>query len=348
MAQATYAGAAAIPKTRQINSTARYDWVMLFLSLWITIGFYSDAFAHAHHAVDSFFTPWHATIYTGLAATLLFDGITLVGNHFKGYPWRKAIPKGYTISFIGAAWFAIGGLGDFVWHSLFGIEFNLDAVLSPTHLSLMGASILVFIGSVCALWSRIKTRRLSWSKGFPVVLSIVYIFVMLSLVTSFLHPFQAVSAADNTRMIDESAIASFIVSTAIFIGVTLSILRRWALPFGATSVLVLAFFVPVIFLSGDTPINIQIALVVVGLISALAADLVLWWLKPGPSNVRAYRWFALLVPIIVYSFYFLAIQLTAGIAWTIHSWSGLIVVSGAVGIVISFLIFPPRLPEVGE
>lgn len=345
MAQIAYNRLPTTLKTRQVASTTRYDWVMLFLSTWIIVGFYSDAFAHAHKAVDSFFTPWHGTIYSGLTAVIFFDAITLVGNHLKGYSWRKAIPTGYGLSFAGAAFFAVGGVGDFIWHSLFGIEFNMDAALSPTHLTIMAASALVFIGPVCALWQRTKIRHLTWAAGFPVVFSIAYVLFLVNLVTSFLNPFELVSAADSSQLVNAEAIASFIIPTAVLLGIVLSVLRRWQLPFGSMTLFFSLSYVTMTLLSTDIAANLQVALVVVALLSGLAADLLLWQLNPGPHNIRAYRWFALLVPIITYSFYFAGVQFTAGVAWTVHGWSGLLAVVGTVGLMMSFLVFPPRLPE---
>jgi hypothetical protein len=53
------------------------------------------------------------------------------------------------------------------------------------------------------------------------------------------------------------------------------------------------------------------------------------------------RAFAFAVPALIYSLYFLTLQLTGGIAWTIHLWMGAIFLAGVAGAFVSFLIAPP-------
>jgi hypothetical protein len=40
-------------------------WVLLATSAWTVAGIYLDGWAHNHGKVDSFFTPWHAVLYSG-------------------------------------------------------------------------------------------------------------------------------------------------------------------------------------------------------------------------------------------------------------------------------------------
>jgi hypothetical protein len=49
---------------------------------------------------------------------------------------RRALSAGYGLSLLGALIFIVGIMGDLVWHTLFGIEVDLVALLSPTHLLL--------------------------------------------------------------------------------------------------------------------------------------------------------------------------------------------------------------------
>ena len=62
------------------------------------------------------------------------------------------------------------------------------------------------------------------------------------------------------------------------------------------------------------------------------------------SRVRALRLFAGGVPLIWYSMYFLALHLTDGIWWSVHVWAGVIVLSGLVGWLLSYLVVPPPVP----
>jgi hypothetical protein len=43
-----------------------FDWVTVALRAWLQGGGFLDGWAHHHGRVDaSFFTPWHAVLYTG-------------------------------------------------------------------------------------------------------------------------------------------------------------------------------------------------------------------------------------------------------------------------------------------
>jgi hypothetical protein len=57
--------------------------------------------------------------------------------------------------------------------------------------------------------------------------------------------------------------------------------------------------------------------------------------------------FAGAVPIIFYSLYYLTLQMTQGIAWTIHLWLGSIFLAGVLGLFVSFLLLSP-LSTAGE
>src|SRR5262249_50761660 len=103
--------------------SAAFDWALSVLSAVFVGGLFLDGWAHAHGHVDqSFFTPWHAVFYAGYGATALALGAALVRNHARGHGWREAVPAGYGLSLLGALVFAVGGVGDLIWHTVFGIE----------------------------------------------------------------------------------------------------------------------------------------------------------------------------------------------------------------------------------
>ena len=78
------------------------------------------------------------------------------------------------------------------------------------------------------------------------------------------------------------------------------------------------------------------------LAAGVVADMLLWWLKPSITRFNELRLFAFLVPLVLYLFYFLDLQLTEGIAWTIHLWLGSCILAGVVGFLLSYLIVGPR------
>ena len=141
----------------QYISGIKFDMFMILLTSWFIGGLHLDGWAHAHiPQLETFFTPWHAALYSGyLACAIAIVGVVTI-NHRRGYPWREAIPTGYELSLLGAPLFLIGGIADMIWHILFGIEKSTEALLSPTHLLLAFSGVLIVSGpfSCCLASSR--------------------------------------------------------------------------------------------------------------------------------------------------------------------------------------------------
>src|SRR5438093_11942704 len=96
---------------RRLMSGPRFDWLFILAGGWLLGGAYLDGWAHVHGKVDqSFFTPWHAVLYSGFAAVagvLIFQSVT---RYRPGRPWRAAIAPGYELSVLGALIFLAAGL----------------------------------------------------------------------------------------------------------------------------------------------------------------------------------------------------------------------------------------------
>src|SRR5262245_11121971 len=168
------------------KSSARFDWIVAGLSAWIIGGLYLDGWAHSHGKVDDvFFTPWHAILYSGVLVLFIFLFIHQVRNVLKGYPLRRALPKGYLLSIIGLALFLLGGALDLLWHTLFGVEFDIAALLSPTHLLLATSGVLMVTGPIRAAWSRQNSGEAldGWKALGPVVLSGTFVLSILTFFT---------------------------------------------------------------------------------------------------------------------------------------------------------------------
>ena len=82
------------------------------------------------------------------------------------------------------------------------------------------------------------------------------------------------------------------------------------------------------------------ALLLVGAVGGVVGDLLLWWLKPSVARIRELRLFAALLPAALYALYFLAAIFTSGLWWSIHLWTGAIVLSGVTGWLVSHLVVP--------
>jgi hypothetical protein len=78
---------------RAARSGARFDGAATVLAAAFTGGVFLDGWAHTHGRVDdTFFTPWHAVLYSGfLAMAVLLVGRAAWGVAREGVAWRRAM-----------------------------------------------------------------------------------------------------------------------------------------------------------------------------------------------------------------------------------------------------------------
>src|SRR5579883_3245860 len=87
------------------------DLLVSLCTLWISCGFFLDAWAHGHVPVETFFTPYHGIFYSGMLAL----AIVLV-------VLRRRISRTYRFALLGVPVFLLSGAGDLLWHRAFGVE----------------------------------------------------------------------------------------------------------------------------------------------------------------------------------------------------------------------------------
>ena len=222
----------------------------------------------------------------------------------------------------------------------FGIEVSLAALVSPPHLLLMLALGMIVTGPLRAAWKR-AGKRAPWTA----VISATLLLSMFTFFDQFDQPLVNVWAAgqvffpDTLRYTEELGILGIMVQTALLTGVVLYLLSRFTLPFG--SITLLAGLNGILL--GSLAENFN--LIPVAILGGLLADLVMLWLRPGPRRITALRLAAVIGPVGVSSLYLLAVQLTQGIAWPVTLWLGSIVVSGAIGLLLSYLAVQPPAPQ---
>src|SRR5262245_26717813 len=111
--------------------------------------------------------------------------------------------------------------------------------------------------------------------------------------------------------------------------------RRWSLPFGALTLLI------VLNSALMSVFHDSYHLLPAALGGGVLADVLASWLRPSAEPQRRLRLYAFAVPAAFYGLYFAALWLTSGIEWTVHLWMGAIVLAGAVGLFVSFLVVSP-------
>ena len=137
-------------KTVQGNRTPTggfRDMVTELLGLWLLLAVFLDGWAHLNvPGLETFFTPWHAALYSGMLATAAWTAVVIWRNRKPGQPLWQAAPPGYRGTAVGVILFGTAGGLDLLWHEILGLEVSLDALVSPTHL-LLGFSLFLILGT---------------------------------------------------------------------------------------------------------------------------------------------------------------------------------------------------------
>lgn len=104
-----------------------------------------DITSHILREPETFFTPSHAMLYTGAGLTTIAAAIGLFfALKNKEKIRSKSFYTAFKLLIIGAAIQLISGPGDFMWHSVFGV----DGLMSPPHLALATG---ILIGTIAAV-----------------------------------------------------------------------------------------------------------------------------------------------------------------------------------------------------
>jgi hypothetical protein len=322
---------------------------MVALCAWFQGGAYLDAWAHGHvPELETFFSPWHGVLYSGFAAV----AACLLWKFFR----PGGLPDGYRLSLVGAAFFALGGVLDGVWHTIFGVEVDVEALLSPSHLVLAVSSTLILTGPLRAAWRR------PTPPGLPVAASMGFLLASFTFWTLYAHPiarpwagagnqpafltfavlnpdpFMRGAGLTSLFVAHGLGMASILLQAAVTAGVVLLVVWRWgwALPLGTLTV---AFTINAVLIGAARD---QLILLPAAVLAGVAADGLLRLLRPSSERECAFRAFAVLVPAIYYVSYFGVLKMAKGVWWSIPLWTGAIVLAGIVGLLVSYLIAPPE------
>lgn len=106
-----------------------------------------DITSHIMEEPETFFTPSHTVLYTGvglLTAAAGISGILLIKSK---EPKGKSYAKAFKLLIIGTAISVLAGPSDFLWHEAFGV----DGLLSPPHLALITGMLINAVAVVVGL-----------------------------------------------------------------------------------------------------------------------------------------------------------------------------------------------------
>ncbi len=324
----------------------RFEWAVTLASLWILAGLYLDGWAHINipDTIDSFFTPWHGVLYSGLAASIAVLGIAYASNVWKGYNWLRSLPPAYMRSLLGGVIFIVAGNLDFIWHSVFGFEEGVEALISPSHLSLAVGGVLMVSGPLRMAWTNKNSQggTMPWRALLSMfaVLGVFTFFTQFSNAFSHPHLLTGGIPAGDTYLWDTTLISYVLIPSALLMGFILMAILRWKLPVGSLTLLI-AGNSTLMFLITYRYSHEHWQVLSAAWLGGILADVLLNALQPSRERVNALRWFSFLVPALLFLLFFLSLILTEGIWWNSNMWLGMIFFSGVIGLGLSWLAVPP-------
>lgn len=309
-------------------STRAEDRITLAITGWLIAGIFLDGYAHTNlidTETEDFFTIWHAIFY---AAFMCLTGwIGWVGYRRRSEaPILDWFPAGYREAVIGVAIFAVGGVGDGIWHTIFGVEVGIDALLSPTHL-------ILFTGALVLLWTPVRAaaaRRdplpgLALGSAMMTTALLVFFIEYIFLLSETW--IASVRFDPDTHVNWEYVslfLAAAVVQVAVLLGPLLLIVRRWVLPIG-TATIIWGFAALLEMAAFTQEMSAVHSLVVGGLVFDLVNR---FW--PRPRHALAVAAFT--GPAAAFATYFLLALGDQGVNWPPEIWGGAIVMAGFTGL----------------
>jgi hypothetical protein len=228
---------------KRINSLTRYPIPVSIVVLIIaTVGAFVqtegaswDVTSHLLRRPETFFTPSHTMLYTGVGlltiAAAISANLLLKNKEIR----TKSFSTALKLLIIGSAVSIVAGPSDYIWHQIFGV----DGLLSPTHLTLVTGMLINSIAVVLGLariivhLQTVRGRRLIKASMIPAFA--VLWFMMIWYVYMFALPLSnGVHFNFNLNSVYESIIAIIAlptISSLVFITASRTIGR-----FGAASI----------------------------------------------------------------------------------------------------------------
>ena len=330
--------------------SAKEDLLTVAFTGWLIIGLFVDGWAHNNDKPETFFTPWHGLFYSGFIATALWMG--------SRYLRHGRAPAGYGLGLIGVVAFGLGGVGDMVWHMIFGVEVDLEALLSPSHLVLFASALLILSSPLRAAWSDRTETAPSLRRFLPALISVTLVTATVSFFLMPFSPFLSSAATSAPYAFIEGTVspdigawlaeevqlegfASILVTTVVLMAPVLLLLRRWELPFGSLTVL----FTTVVGLVSATEGFDMGETALAGVVAGLAGDVLVRLLQRRSwSTVATLRVVGPVLPAVLWLSYFALLAVFYSVGWSVEFWAGITCMAALGGLGLTVLVAPPAVP----
>ena len=300
-------------RTETGTRSRRDEMAVAVFGTWMIIGLFLDGWAHQANKPETFFSPWHLLLYSGFVAAVAWFGWDgrRRGATAPGDRWMTA----------GLVLFVTGAVGDGIWHEIFGIEVDLEALLSPTHLLLFIGGFLMVTQPLRVALADTAEVRPAWAAWWPQAVTLTLATAVSGFFTMYLSAFDGVSSHRDASPLEEEmqayGVASILVTNLLVIAPTMFVLRRWQPPAGTFLLLFTAFGVLMTGLDGFRNLELALSLVV----GAVAVE-VLHRSLPLIATVAA-------ASVAMWLTFFAVVELTLGVTWTVELWAGSIVLAAA-------------------
>ena len=345
-------------------TSARADLVTSGFGVWLIVGLFTDGWAHMNlPGLETFFTPWHALLYSGFAASAAWITVLVLRNVRKGWQRSRALPVGYRLAAVGVVVFGAGGVADMAWHVLFGVEVGVDALLSPTHLVLLTGGVLVLTAALRSGWARpVDTAGPTLRSELPAVVSLGLVTALVGFFLLYVSVFEQPAAAVPFVRIPEGApghqaseqpvalgLAGYLVTTVLLVVPVLLAERVGRRPRGLIVIVVgMVAWLSAAVNDLSTYGVVAATLVTVGAVIAELVGAVLQR-APLPTGARLAALGAV-IPLLLWTAQLAAVAATAGLGWSPALWSGAVVLSTLVGAMLGLSTgwAPTRMAGPGE
>ena len=228
------------PKSSETFLKNKSEFIFLIGSIFtsfgillVTVGGSWDITNHLLSKPESFFSPPHALMYSGVAISL--TGVVL---SFVGWKNLQKFKDSYFLSLkiqlIGIGLLTGARPLDFIWHSYFG----LDGLLSPPHFTLITGMFLCSVGGMIGISRYLKFNNTQSIAKYLLILAVIPVWLSASgIISSLSLPF---SSTDFFEFNPEPTIAFIIASLAypFLISLSLTLIFRLSnYQFGILSIL---------------------------------------------------------------------------------------------------------------
>lgn len=190
-----------------MNRPSKFIIIVLLVSLVGSVleiwGGSWDITSHLLGAPETFFTPPHTVLYSGVGISLIAAILASI-ILFKDKELRStSLSFGLKLIIIGSVIQIFAGPSDYAWHEMFGT----DGLLSPTHLTLITGILIQSVGIVLGL-TRLIPRGFRVVKPATVVSFSALWFIVIAFIFQFTLP---VSKGETMNLNPDPYVAGIIL-----------------------------------------------------------------------------------------------------------------------------------------